>query len=105
MNNTQGISSSLTTVGGGPQTAGRLASFFGRANYNYMEKYMFSATVRADGSSNFARGKRWGVFPSFSAGWVMSNEPFMEDIQDWMDFLKIRASWGQNGTVFGNNCI
>lgn len=97
LDNTQGISSSLTTVGGGPQTAGRLASFFGRANYNYMEKYMFSATVRADGSSNFARGKRWGVFPSFSVGWVMSNEPFMEDIQDWMDFLKIRASWGQNG--------
>ena len=58
---------------------------------------MFSATVRADGSSNFARGNRWGVFPSFSAGWVMTNEPFMEDVTNWMDFLKIRASWGQNG--------
>lgn len=47
---------------------------------------MFSATVRADGSSNFARGNRWGVFPSFSAGWVMTNEPFMEDVTNWMDF-------------------
>lgn len=97
--NTQGISSSMTTVTGSPQTAGRLASFFGRINYNYQEKYMFSATVRADGSGNFARGHRWGIFPSFSAGWVMTNEPFMESVLNWMDFLKIRASWGQNGNA------
>lgn len=97
LSNAQGITSGLTTLSGEPQTAGRLASFFGRLNYNYQEKYMFSATVRADGSSNFARGNRWGVFPSFSAGWVMTNEPFMEDVTNWMDFLKIRASWGQNG--------
>ena len=97
LTNTQGISSSMTTVSGAPQTAGRLASFFGRANYNYQEKYMLSATLRADGSSNFARGHRWGIFPSFSAGWVMTNEPFMESVTNWMDFLKIRASWGQNG--------
>lgn len=97
LSNTQGISSSMTTVSGRPQTMGRLASFFGRANYNYKEKYMFSATVRADGSSNFARGNRWGIFPSFSAGWVMTNEPFMESVLGWMDFLKVRASWGQNG--------
>lgn len=97
LSNTQGINSSLTTVSGAPQTAGRLASFFGRVNYNYNEKYMFSATLRADGSGNFARGNRWGVFPSFSAGWVITNESFMESVQNWMDFLKIRASWGQNG--------
>lgn len=97
LDNTQGISSSLTTVSGAPQTAGRLASFFGRVNYNYNEKYMFSATLRADGSGNFARGNRWGIFPSFSAGWVITNESFMEGVQNWMDFLKIRASWGQNG--------
>lgn len=97
LDNTQGISSSLTTVSGAPQTAGRLASFFGRVNYNYNEKYMFSATLRADGSGNFARGHRWGIFPSVSAGWVITNESFMEGVQSWMDFLKIRASWGQNG--------
>ena len=76
---------------------GSIASFFARANWNYDEKYMATAIIRADGSSNFARGKRWGYFPSFSAGWVITNEKFMEGTKSWMDFLKIRASWGQNG--------
>lgn len=53
--------------------------------------------MRADGSSNFAKGNRWGYFPSVSAGWVMSNEAFMEPTRNYLDFLKIRASWGQNG--------
>ncbi|MCR5470195.1 MAG: TonB-dependent receptor [Prevotella sp.] len=74
-----------------------IVSFFGRANWNYDEKYMATAIIRADGSNNFARGKRWGYFPSFSAGWVVSNEKFMERAASWLDFLKIRASWGQNG--------
>ncbi len=76
---------------------GSIASFFGRVNWNYDEKYMATAIIRADGSSNFARGKRWGYFPSFSAGWVITNEPFMESTREWMNFLKLRASWGQNG--------
>ena len=76
---------------------GSIASFFARANWNYDEKYMATAIIRADGSSNFARGKRWGYFPSFSAGWVITNENFMESTKSWMDFLKFRASWGQNG--------
>ena len=76
---------------------GSIASFFARANWNYDEKYMATAIIRADGSSNFARGKRWGYFPSFSAGWVITNEKFMESTKSWMDFLKLRASWGQNG--------
>ena len=76
---------------------GSIASFFARANWNYDEKYMATAIIRADGSSNFARGKRWGYFPSFSAGWVITNEKFMESTRSWMDFLKLRASWGQNG--------
>ena len=76
---------------------GSIASFFGRANWNYDEKYMLTAIIRADGSSNFARGKRWGYFPSVSAGWVITNEKFMESTASWLDFLKIRASWGQNG--------
>ncbi|MCD7975996.1 MAG: TonB-dependent receptor [Tannerellaceae bacterium] len=76
---------------------GQMASFFGRVNYNYKETYMASVIMRADGSSNFARGNRWGYFPSVSAGWVITNENFMEGVTNWMDFFKIRASWGQNG--------
>ena len=76
---------------------GSIASFFARANWNYDEKYMLTAIIRADGSNNFARGHRWGYFPSVSAGWVITNEKFMESTRSWLDFLKIRASWGQNG--------
>jgi TonB-linked SusC/RagA family outer membrane protein len=73
------------------------ASFFGRINYNYKETYLASLVFRADGSTNFAKGQQWGYFPSLSAGWVVSNESFMEPTKDWMDFLKVRASWGTNG--------
>ena len=90
------------SVGGAPHSEGGLASFFGRVNYNFDEKYLFSATVRADGSSNFAKGKRWGVFPSFSAGWVLTNEDFLKN-SAWIDFLKLRASWGQNGNCSIDN--
>lgn len=85
------------SVSGLPYTDSRGMSYFGRLNYNYDEKYMFSAIMRADGSSMFAPGHRWGYFPSFSAGWVVSNEKFMESSAKWFDFLKIRAGWGQNG--------
>jgi TonB-linked SusC/RagA family outer membrane protein len=94
----------ITTLQGEPWGAGALASFFGRVNYNYKETYMASATVRADGSSNFSRGNRWGYFPSVSAGWVITNEAFMESVRDnGLDFLKIRASWGQNGNASIDN--
>lgn len=89
--------STTPTVSGSPWGEGALASFFGRVNYNYDETYMASVILRTDGSSNFARGHRWGTFPSFSAGWVISNEKFMEKTNVWLDFLKLRASWGQNG--------
>ncbi len=75
---------------------GGLLSYMARASYNYDDKYMLDATVRADGSSNFAPGNRWGVFPSFAAGWNFSEEGFLEDA-DWLSFGKLRASWGQNG--------
>ena len=88
---------------GSPSTKGALASFFGRVNYSFRDTYLFSATVRADGSSNFARGHRWGVFPSVSAGWIISNENFMAGSQDWLNFLKLRASWGQNGNASISN--
>ncbi|MCQ2196156.1 MAG: TonB-dependent receptor [Bacteroidaceae bacterium] len=85
------------TLTGNPNDENYLASWFGRINYNYKEKYMATATLRADGSSIFAKGHRWGIFPSVSAGWTISQEDFMESTKSWMDFLKIRASWGQNG--------
>jgi TonB-linked SusC/RagA family outer membrane protein len=62
-----------------------------------MEKYMFNATIRADGSSKFQKDNRWGYFPSVSAGWVISSEDFMSSASDWMNYLKLRASWGQVG--------
>ena len=81
---------------GAPMEESKMMSFFGRLNYNYKEKYLANATFRADGSSRFAQGNRWGYFPSFSAGWVISNEDFMSD-NSTFDFLKVRASWGQVG--------
>ena len=85
------------TVSGYPYGDSRGMSYFGRLNYDFAEKYMFTAIFRADGSSVFAPGHRWGYFPSFSAGWVVSNEKFMKNTANWLSFLKIRAGWGQNG--------
>ena len=85
------------TVSGSPYGDSRGMSYFGRLNYDFAEKYMFTAIFRADGSSVFAPGHRWGYFPSFSAGWVVSNEKFMQSTSNWLSFLKIRAGWGQNG--------
>ena len=86
-------------VTGTPCDDSRSMSYFGRVNYNFNEKYMLSAIMRADGNSKFAPGKRWGYFPSVSAGWVISNEKFMAKTVSWLDFLKLRAGWGQNGTA------
>ncbi len=82
---------------GGASVDYALISTFSRLLYNFDEKYLFSATVRRDGSSNFGQNNRFGVFPSVSAGWVASNEGFMEVFED-ISFLKIRASWGVNGS-------
>lgn len=89
------------TVYGYPADAYRRISYFGRLGWDYQDKYMINATLRADGSSRFAKGHRWGWFPSVSAGWVITGEKFMESTKSWLDFLKIRASWGQ----VGNNNI
>ena len=74
-----------------------LASWFGRLTWDWNETYMATFTLRHDGSSIFTDGKRWGTFPSASVGWVVTNEKFMESTKSWLDFFKIRASWGQNG--------
>jgi TonB-linked SusC/RagA family outer membrane protein len=97
VNNMQPTQLSERRAGGSPWGRGASASYFGRIQYNYRETYMATINFRADGSSNFARGNRWGYFPSFSAGWVITNEPFMSGVTGGMNFLKLRASWGQNG--------
>ena len=80
-----------------------LLSFFGRINYNFRDTYLLTLIAREDGSKNFAKGHRWGFFPSASAGWIISNEPFMEWSKGFMDYLKFRASWGQNGNCSISN--
>jgi len=82
---------------GGADAREQLLSYFGRVSYNYKETYLLNATFRADGSSKFHPDNRWGYFPSISLGWIMSNEPWMQKTQSWMDYLKLRASWGQVG--------
>jgi len=89
-----GVDSTDLTYGG----AGidyRLISYFGRVQYNYDEKYLMTGTLRRDGSSNFGTNNRWGLFPSFSAGWVLSKEPFFN--VGPISYMKVRASWGLNG--------
>ncbi len=97
LDNTPLVYSDKTKVGGSPWGEGGLLSYFGRVNYDYNEKYMATVILRGDASSNFAKGHRWGFFPSVSAGWVMTSENFMASSSNWLDFLKLRASWGQNG--------
>jgi TonB-linked SusC/RagA family outer membrane protein len=83
---------------GGNKDANNLLSFFARASYDFKDRYLFTATVRRDGSSLFADGKQWGVFPSVSLGWVASNEDFYAPVADFMSFFKLRGYWGQNGS-------
>lgn len=95
LNNATNRDVSFMTLNGSPWED-FLLSYFGRLQYNFQEKYLFNATFRADGSSKFAPGHRWGYFPSLSAGWVASREDFLQDIS-WLNFFKLRASWGQVG--------
>ena len=74
-----------------------MASFYARFNYDYDDKYLFEATGRYDGSSRFTEGNVWGFFPSVSAGWVVSKEKFMESIENYVSFFKLRASYGLLG--------
>lgn len=97
MHNMSGRSSAV--VDGYPSGYSTGMSYFGRLNYDFNETYLFTAIIRADGSSNFAPGNQWGYFPSVSAGWVISNEKFLENTKNWLSFLKLRAGWGQNGNA------
>ena len=84
---------------GSPRRQNAMSSFFGRVSWDLKETYMASLIFRADGSSNFAPGNRWGYFPSISAGWVISNEPFMESTKSFMNYLRLRGSFGTNGNA------
>ena len=73
-----------------------IQSWFGRVNYDYQGRYLFEASLRADGSSRFAEGHRWGVFPSFSAGWNIHREKFMEGASSWLSELKDQGVLGEH---------
>jgi TonB-linked SusC/RagA family outer membrane protein len=85
------------SVYGGPWDPHTLSSLFSRLSYNFSEKYMLQLTIRRDGSSNFGSGNKYGIFPSVSVGWNITNESFMDSRPDWLTITKIRASWGKNG--------
>lgn len=88
--------SSQTNTNGGHETARR--SYFGRVQYDFNNKYLFEANLRADASSRFPKDSRWGYFPSVSAGWRITEESFVKDADiKWLSNLKIRAGWGQTG--------
>ena len=94
----------IQTIGGGIVNSGNsqtdqysLASFLARVQYSYKSKYMFSAAIRADGSSRFGKNNRWGYFPSVSAAWRISGEDFMSNTKGWLTDLKLRASYGMTG--------
>lgn len=89
-----GSQSNQQNTGGASEWA--IQSFFGRLNYNYDTRYLFEVNLRYDGSSRFTEANRWGIFPSVSAGWLISEESFMETA-DFISSLKVRGSWGQLG--------
>ena len=98
VNNTTGQQADGNRNGWGSWNSIRysLLSYFGRVTYNYDERYMIEATMRADASSNFGPNNKWGYFPSVSAGWNLKNESFLQDVP-WLSGLKLRGSWGING--------
>lgn len=81
----------------GSAGATTLASFLGRVMYNFDSRYYLTASIRADGSSRFPKGNKYGIFPSVSGAWRLSEEAFMEDTRDWLDNAKIRLGWGRVG--------
>ncbi len=97
LDNSKIIDPARTILGSYPWVENKLLSYFGRINYDYNEKYLLTLVLRADGSSRFAKDNRWGYFPSLAGGWVVSEEPFWDNIKNSISFLKFRASWGQNG--------
>lgn len=90
-----GLGASATSGGGANEWA--MESYYGRINYDYNQKYLLEVNGRYDGSSRFTKDNRWGFFPSASAGWVISQENFLGNSRNWIDLLKLRASYGLLG--------
>lgn len=86
------------TAGGADNLQTRYISYFGRAMYSLMDRYIATATIRRDGSSNFGSGNRWGTFPSAALAWRVSEEPFMKDVKN-ISNLKLRLGWGRTGNA------
>jgi len=80
-------------------TKSSLLSYFSRLNYKFNERYLLTASMRADGSSTLAKGNKWGYFPSLAAAWRINEEPFLANSRDWLTNLKFRASWGKSGNA------
>ena len=93
----------MESIGGDAKAENAMISYFGRANYAYDGKYLVEANFRSDASSKFAPGHRTGFFPSFSAGWVVSNEPFFDGAKNYVNYLKFRGSYGTLGNTVGGN--
>ena len=94
-------SDATKSVSGGEPSYSRKLAYYGRLNYDYAGKYLAQFSLRADAAdlSVLPKEKRWGYFPAVSLGWVISNEKFMEKTQNWLSHLKLRASWGRNGST------
>ena len=92
------IGSTADDKNNGGEKENKMLSYFGRVNYSLMDKYLFEANLRADASSRFYKDNRWGIFPSFSAGWRINQENFLRDA-NWINNLKLRASWGTLGNI------
>jgi TonB-linked SusC/RagA family outer membrane protein len=92
-----GSATSIVNYGGVPSADHNLESFFARANYSFKNRYLLSGSLRADGDSRFGTNNRWAYFPAVSAGWVLSDEPFMGNFKDKLGALKLRGSYGETG--------
>jgi len=93
------ISKISTETSTSAYTKSSLLSYFGRVNYKFNERYLLTASLRADGSSTLAEGHKWGYFPSVAAAWRINEENFMSTAGDWLTNLKLRASWGKSGNA------
>jgi TonB-linked SusC/RagA family outer membrane protein len=92
-----GSATNIVSFAGGPNPDHNRESLFSRANYSWKNRYLVAASLRADGDSRFGPNNRWAYFPALSAGWVMSEEPFMSHFRDTFGSLKLRASFGETG--------
>ncbi|UZR98257.1 SusC/RagA family TonB-linked outer membrane protein [Chondrinema litorale] len=103
--NNPGFAGTQNGLPSGSAQVNELQSYFGRVNYSFAGKYLLTASMRADGSTRFGENNKYGYFPSFAAGWNISEENFLAGTTSWLDDLKLRGSWGQTGNQEVQNKI